>query len=151
MSPPLFLKVFIPPGKARSFVIVCLSLPLPLMVSCKLMYQVVTTSRFHSAFPSSTYAETISLRINTQLSSGAECINFCWAIIYVPIICLQAVKALAALDLCRLLCEHLLLGYMLSIKMACADSNMGLVARKPVFGVSDKSKQKPVSSATQTS
>ena len=46
-------KCFIPPGRARSFVIVCLSLPLPLMVSCKLMYQEVTTSRFHSVLPSS--------------------------------------------------------------------------------------------------
>ena len=50
---PEGVSFFIPPGRARSFVIVCLSLPLPLMVSCKLMYQVVTTSRFHSALPSS--------------------------------------------------------------------------------------------------
>ena len=30
-------------------------------------------------------------------------------------------------------------------------NNMGLVARKPVFGVSDKERFKPVSSATETS
>ena len=30
-------------------------------------------------------------------------------------------------------------------------SHMGLVARKPVFGVSDKARIKPVSSATETS
>ena len=39
-------------GVLLSFVLT-LSLPLPLMVSCKLMYQVVTTSRFYSTLPSS--------------------------------------------------------------------------------------------------
>ena len=34
---------------------------------------------------------------------------------------------------------------------ALARLNMGLVATKPVFGVSDKARLKPVSSATETS
>ena len=34
---------------------------------------------------------------------------------------------------------------------ADVNSNMDLVARKPVFGVSDKASFKPVSSATETS
>ena len=46
---PEGVSFFIPPGRARSFIIVCLCLPLPLMVSCTLMFQVLTTSRFHSS------------------------------------------------------------------------------------------------------
>ena len=44
VSPPLFLEVqvFIPPGRARSFVIVCLCFLLPLMVSCKDIALMVT-------------------------------------------------------------------------------------------------------------
>ena len=38
-----------------------------------------------------------------------------------------------------------------SSKVGCCYYNMGLVARKPVFGVSSKVSFKPVSSATETS
>ena len=37
-----------------------------------------------------------------------------------------------------------------SAMKSTAVSHMGLVARKPVFGVSDKASFKPVSSATET-
>ena len=47
--------------------------------------------------------------------------------------------------------------YAISTKISLAGllhhiiNHLGLIARKPVFGVSDKARQKPVSSATQTS
>ena len=60
-----------------SFVIVCLSLPLPLMVSCKLMYQVVTTSRFHSALPSSSCIHVLAGGVTKTRTSVYE-VSFPW-------------------------------------------------------------------------
>ena len=49
MSPLLFLKVsvFVPPGRARSFVIVCLCFPLPLIVSCTLVIDLYTNPLYY--------------------------------------------------------------------------------------------------------
>ena len=46
---------------------------------------------------------------------------------------------------------HLNVGTKKRIDMMCSEEYLGLVARKPVFGVSDKASFKPVSSATEIS
>ena len=66
----------------------------------------------------------------------------CWKE-HSPVVCSQGVNAYARLNLSWSLMYKVLKWHMLT--------HLGLVARKPVFGVSDKASFKQVSSATETS
>ena len=59
-------------------------------------------------------------------------------------------EMLASRCLSRKVREFYLFGLLLCV-LTCTNSYLGLVARKPVFGVSDKASFKPVSSAIETS